>query len=280
MADKLKKVYENEEEIPEALRDYYSKTGDGWSFIGIDDAEDRSKASEFRNRNIELIKQNEALQKRLEKIEGQFKDINPDDIRTAMSMIDQMKADEEKEMLKRGKIDEVVERRMKAAMDDSQKQLKIKDEAMTKAVEESKALRSRLGELLIDREIQLKLSDAKVSVQEGALPDVLSRAKETWKINDQGQMVPMERDPGTGNYQTRYGKNGQPLTMEEYVSGLVGSAAHLFRPSTGGGSPGRSHESGGKPGGKKVVNFSNPLDFGRNLEAIAKGEAVDANSAE
>jgi hypothetical protein len=78
-----------------------------------------------------------------------------------------------------------------------------------------------------------------------AIPDITSRARATFKLVDG---VPQAFDGET----MRPGKDGvSPLTLAEWVDGLVGDAPHLFEANAGGGAAGSG--SGGT-GNRSVKN--------------------------
>lgn len=120
------------------------------------------------------------------------------------------------------------------------------------------------------RELESSLTSAglKAGVDEKALPDYLNRGLSVFKHKD-GKILATNGD--TPLYSK---KNGDPLSVDEWASGLSAEAPHLFKPSKGGGaSPGH----GGIVGARKVIS-NDPLEFGRNLESIAKGETIVAPS--
>lgn len=75
----------------------------------------------------------------------------------------------------------------------------------------------------------------KYGVLETALPDVIARARETFTVKDG---VAVSRD-GKGD------KDGKPLTVQGWLTGLTESASHLFAPSRGSGA--QRPVSGHKP---------------------------------
>lgn len=120
------------------------------------------------------------------------------------------------------------------------------------------------------RELESSLTTAglKAGVDEKALPDYLNRGLSVFKHKD-GKLIATNGDTPL------YSKNGVPLSVDEWASGLSAEAPHLFKLSKGGGaSPGH----GGPVGGTKKVISDDPLEFGRNLESIAKGETIVAPS--
>ena len=115
-----------------------------------------------------------------------------------------------------------------------------------------------LAKVLVDNTI----TDAalKGHVLETALPDVLTRARDVFKMAD-GKVVPQDN-----NGDVMYGKDGvHPLTQEEWLAELKITAAHLFKPSKGGGA-GPGGEQGG--GAAKVHYRSDLKDAGEKAKFI------------
>ena len=273
---KLTDLYKNEGDVPEALKDYYVKTDDGWVPDGVD-SELKASNKRFRTENIQQRKNFEALEDKFNTMKDQFKDIDPEEYSKHIEMINQIKEDEVKTLMKQGKFDEVVQRRTAAVIEDTKKQLKAKDDALLKSQENGESLKSKLGELLIDRDIQLEVSKSKLNLETGALPYLLDKGRKTWHIDEKGEQVPTEKDPVTGKRQTRYGKDGNPITKAEWMAETLVSSPFLFKPATGGGGPGKDQDGISRPGQKKTVDMSDPVAFGQNLEDIAKGTVKDAN---
>ena len=70
--------------------------------------------------------------------------------------------------------------------------------------------------------------------------------------------------------EARYGSDGNPITMKEYVEkDLVASAPHLFEGGGGGGGSGGK----GQPPRGRIIDSTDALEFGKNLEDIASGKA-------
>jgi hypothetical protein len=63
------------------------------------------------------------------------------------------------------------------------------------------------------------------------------------------------------------------LQPEEWAIDLQGDAPHLFRPSKGGGAGGSGNGPAPGSNARRVIS-SDPLEFGRNLEGLAKGEVT------
>lgn len=69
----------------------------------------------------------------------------------------------------------------------------------------------------------VKEAAIKYGVLETALPDVISRARETFTIKDG---VPVSKSKAVD-------KEGKPLTITGWIAGLAETASHLFAPSRG-----------------------------------------------
>ena len=71
----------------------------------------------------------------------------------------------------------------------------------------------------------VKEAAIKYGVLETALPDVISRARETFTVKD-GQVVSRNK---------AVDKEGKPLSVTSWITGLTETASHLFAPSRGSG---------------------------------------------
>jgi hypothetical protein len=102
-----------------------------------------------------------------------------------------------------------------------------------------------------------KVADAFLPV--GGRPDALdfmiTKAQQTFSLQN-GQLTTKEFS-GT--------RPGEPLSLTEWVGARILDSAFAFQPSSGGGANG-----GAKTVTRTISN--DPLEFGRNLDAIAKGE--------
>jgi hypothetical protein len=110
-------------------------------------------------------------------------------------------------------------------------------------------------------ENSLRDAAVKAGVEERAMTDFLNRGMNTFTLKD-GQVVAQKN----GEIVFSRRKAGEALSAEEWAQDLATDAPHLFRPNKGGGATG----GGGAP--RKRFVGSDPLEFGANLDAIAKGE--------
>lgn len=256
----LKRFIDDLEAVPEELRDQYSPTADGKFALQVEGAD--PKVKEFRETNISLQKQLAKLEEGMKP----FKGIDPTFIQQAQQMQEQLEADEEKKLLKEGKFDEIIQRRLASGRAEMDAQIKAMQDELAKKDSTIGNLTGQLSTLTVDTDVRKAIESEGLKPRSGALDDILTRARQTWKIGEDGAMQPVDEKGDV-----RFGGDGNPLTMKEYVTKhLVESAAHLFEGASGGGAAGGS---GGKPAPfGRTIDGTDPLAMGANLEAVAKGK--------
>lgn len=254
------------EKLPEALKSAYTKSGEGDDVeyvLDVDEKPFRKRIDEFRTNNNALKEK----QKELEEHAAELKDVDPKKYREVLKQLEEVDKLEERDLIKQGKLDEVIGRRTAGMQTEHKNQLTAKDKALVDSTNKNKMLTSRLGTLLIDSEAQNTLNRLGVEVVKGALPDILSRAHRTFSINDAGELVPAGPDG-----KINYGSDSEPLGFEEWGKKLVEEAAHLFQPSSGGGAGGGDKTKQRSADGAKVIDGTNAVQFGRHVKDIAAGK--------
>jgi len=238
-------------DVPEGLRGEYEKKDD--VFVLKLDGEPHkhpvftelaSKVDEFRTNNVVLLKEKEARELKLKEFEG----FDPKEL---------TRLKEENETLKKGKtkgegdVDQQIAVAVKKVQDEMRQQLegekqeRLKAERALKHTEVERKLRAVAGKLKVD---------------ERAMPDFLGRAFRVF--NDDGVAI-------DGDKQLYSKKNPmQPLSMDEWGELQLTEAPHLFAASGGGGA-----RPGPGGAGRRTIS-TDPLEVGRNLEAVAKGEII------
>jgi hypothetical protein len=216
----IKFIYDNETDIPEALKAYYKKGDDGKFTLQAEGAVSRVKLEEFRDKNVQLLKAAEA-----------FKDIDP----AEFARLKGIESELESGKLKGTAIEKILEKRV---------------EEMTKAHNAAVAkltgdLGNAKGELS-----RLKIGEAAVSsalklgLRAEAREDLITRVSNVFRLDDKGEPVAFDGD------KPKFGADGMPLKIGDFVESMVKAAPHLFDPSSGSGSGG----SGGGGGGGGGVN--------------------------
>jgi hypothetical protein len=253
----LKTFIKTLEEVGEAFRSEYKKTDDGY-VLDTDDSSFQQKIGEFRNNNITLQKQIDELNKTMTKYKG----VDPEKYATAMETLQKL---EEKQLLEAGQVDKVIEQRTAAMRSDYEGQITSLNTLVETHKGQAIQYKTRLDDIAISTAIQQAVNEV-ATPRKGALEDIQLRARTTWKVGDDGNIVPMS------DGKVLYGKDGKaPMTPQEWVGNLTTQAAYLFEPNSGGGSQGTGAKPATGANGSKVLPRES---FSSNLEAIAKGTAT------
>lgn len=214
--------YSTQEEIPEEIRNHYSKGSDGAWYLQVEGAVDKARLDEFRNNNV-------SLQQQLEK----FKGLDPAKVQ---ELLENQRKIDEKKLIDAGDIEGLVAQRVTTMKQEYES--KLKD--LSKKFQTSQR---QLETLLIDNEVRAHA--IKIGVAPTAVDDVLLRAKTVFSVED-GR--PVAKD-AQGN--VIYGKDGQTsLGVSDWMGSLKEQAPHLFQPSQGSGS--RTMQGNGAGSGQKL----------------------------
>lgn len=244
-------------DVAEALRGEYEQRGDKFYLKTEGDfaplIEANTKLTEFRDNNRTLNTTVTDLNSKLKVFEG----IDPAEHAKLKTKI----ADLEKGGIKdKSDVAALVEAAVKAAVAPLEANLKTREES-------EKAAQTALARKSL--ETDLREAGVKAGINEKAVRDYINRGLEVFKLVD-GVAAARKGDAPIFS-KTR---PAEVLTMEEWATELRSDAPHLFTPSSGGGAGG-SGGAGGNSGVvvKKTIS-SDPLEFGKNLEGIAKGEVL------
>lgn len=193
----------------------------------------------LKQKNTELLGSLREVKENLKKFDG----IEPDAVR---EILKRFSDDEEANLIKAGKIDEVLSKRTERMTAEHKKQL----DALSGEVTKSAQAKAKLADRALKAEIISAANKA------GALPeamdDIVLRAKGLFTVNDDGDVVAMNGD------EVVMGKDGKtPLSPLEWAEALRESAGHLWPKGTGTGALGAN--GGGKGGdtsNKKTADMS------------------------
>jgi hypothetical protein len=141
---------------------------------------------------------------------------------------------------------------------------------LQKQITEFQEREQQQKEALARAAVQKNLGDValKAGVRESAIQDFLARGSNVFNLEGKAM---------NGDTPLFSQKNpADPLGMEEWAGQLLSEAPHLFKDSKGGGA---SNQSGSEGGGSHLRRISDdPVEFGKNLEGIAKGEVAVVKS--
>lgn len=235
-------------EVPEALQGFYTEQN-GEFVLAVDGMVSKEKLDEFRDNNVALKRQAEELAAKLQGV----------DLDKYRELVDREQKERDKKLIDAGQFEQLLNERTAAMKADFEKQVK----AMS---DEKGKLSGQLEGLLIDNAI--REAAAKSGVRATAVDDVLLRGRAMFKLVD-GKATAMNGDS------PQFGKDGNPLGISEWVSGLTDAAPHLFEPSNGGGAP----KAGGNPAPNQPgkVSRDDSAAFLANLDGIATGKVSVAS---
>ncbi len=237
----LKAIVDSLDAVEEAFRPLYVEK-DGKFHVTIDGLVPKTRVDEFRDNNLTLKRQ-------MDELTARYDGIDPD---VARELAAKAAKDRDKKLIDAGKVEELLAERVGAMKGDYEKTLKAEQDAKA-------ALTRQLEGLVIDNAI--RDAAAKTGVRSTAVDDVLLRGRMLYKLQD-GKAVPMDGD------KVIFGKSGDAMPIEEWVSTLVEKAPHLFEPSNGAGSRSGAGSTGG---GSVRVMRDDASSFLKNLDGIAKG---------
>lgn len=231
------------DELPAAVQEMYDKQEDGTFKLRVAGLEEerksyKQKVDEFRENNIKLRKAQEDLDKKIRDYEERYKDVDPDDYR---KIKEQSQLQKDKELIDKGKIDELIGEHTKRMKADYENQVI----ALQKQVESGKGKFVELMDALkrekIDNQVQLYVNKLGIPIAGGAMFDVINRARQVFSMDDDFNAVALDTNGGKIP-----GRDGiTPLTIEEWSKSLPTDYPYYFQVSEGMNSIGsRSSHSG------------------------------------
>ncbi len=239
----LKHLYAKKEEIPEALTSYYREEGGAF----VLDVDTNDKIQEYRNTNIQVMKERDTLRKNLEA----YGKLTPEE---AKVLLDEKEQIERKELLKKGDVETLITRERERFAGEWNKKL-----------EAIQAENANLQKTVVQLKVidELKNAATAALVRTDAIQDVVDLATREWVL-DNGVAV-RKRGQGVVLSSKEPGKN---QSMGEYFLELAQQKPFYFQPSTGSdGRPSAGHKG-------RILRNPSPVELGRNAEAIEKGEIV------
>lgn len=214
--------------------------------------ESNTKLAEFRDNNRTLNGKVTELETKL----VTFKDIDP---AKHKEMADKIKELEKKGVQSGSDVADLVQNAVKSAIKP------FEEREVARAASEKAALERADRELL---KSTLTAAGIAAGVDERAISDYVGRGMGKFKVVD-GEVVARNGDAPI----FQKAKPAEILTVDVWAADeLPSEAPHLYKPSRGGGAGGNGGSGGG--GAAKKIISSDPLEFGKNLEGIAKGEVI------
>lgn len=260
----LKFSYDSQADIPKGAETFYKELNGKWILDGegitTDDQlkDARTKLNEFRTQNV-------ALNSQIKAFEGK-KVLTEEEATQYQELLDQREKNKDKTKDNNADVEALVTQRTTKMRTQYEAETNAAKKRASELEVTNKRYHGELEEARVQSALSAVLNDVAAPVK-GAMQDIYSRARGTWRLNEEGGLEAVDRD---GN--PAMGADGKAMTMKEFAGDLVKTAPYLFENSKGGGG------GGGKPpiGNKGVITIpnSNKELVNRNLEGIAKGTVI------
>ena len=250
---KMKPLIASLDEVDEGLRDFYTKTETGF-VLDVDGDTYKGKLDEFRKENITTRKQREELEAKLKAFEG----VDPEAYRKLLELQAKMEGEQDAELLKAGKFDEVLKKRTQTMEQDFTNKLKAAQRNEQAANEKLAALMDRFESLAIRTSVIEQVTKAGTPVQ-GALDDIINRGRTVFGVDENGEIV----NKSWNN------KKGEKGTLEEWALDLIDRAPFLFESPKSGASRGSQSRAG--PNGIKIIK-NDPRLINQYRKEIQEGK--------
>lgn len=224
------------EAVPEGLKEFATEGEDGQFAVNV---VPNKKLEEFRDKNINLSKQVEALQPfvaRVKHIAGDDFDEFEGELKNLRDIARRV---QDGELKTDDQIENAVQERIKVLRDGYEENNKSLARQLAEKDKEAQTLAERLVRTRIDKDVTAAVIVPESGVRPEALPDVLERAYRIFKVED-GALIPKKGES------TIYGADGAtPMTVNEWLVKLRDEAPHYFKGNGGGGASGGKDEKVG-----------------------------------
>lgn len=242
----IKFIYENESDIPAALKSNYALTDGKW-VLQVEGAVAKSTVDAFRENNIALTKERDTLKE-------QFKGVDPTEYQSLKARAAEL---EEGKLIKKEGMEAAVEARVKTMREDYEKRLQ-------ETTGKLQSTTAEMGKLKIDT--ALIEHGTKMGLRPEATRDFVNRGRDIFALDDEGNVVAFESDRKT----KKFGAAGTVLTIAEFVAQAAKDKdyGHLFQPSGGAGAQG---------GQKGAAPVGNPFKPGATFNLTAQAQLIREN---
>lgn len=259
----LKAIVESLNDVPEALHEFYAEK-DGKYYAQLEGAENEEEIAKLKNALKRQQDDNKGINKDLKKyreLAAQFEGIDPEIARSALEKIQEI---EDKKLIDSGQIEELVKAKTHRMQSDYEAQLKSLQDSLGNYQSQYEKALGEISTIKIDN--KLASVAPKLGVRPEAIEDVITLGRNVFRIED-GVPVPYQGD------EVVYGKEGKPMTMEEWIPSLAKSKPHYFLESQGSG----ASNNGSSGRGPILVDPRDPIAMGNHAADFISGKAVVKN---
>lgn len=239
--------YASLSEVPEDLRDAAKEAEGGKYVVTVVDA---GKIKEFRDNNIALSKERDALTAAIAQYENvtgvQLPDLEQgklsDFAKALESLRDVKKKVDDGKLVEDTSLEEAAAARVTEVTNSFKTQLAEMAKDRDAHRDARVAAEARANAMMVENAIRLVASDPDVAMIDKAVQMILPDALKTFRVEDDGKIIPKSKD-GT----IIYGHDGvTPKSMKEWLLEQREERDFLFKGSKGGGASGNTDNAPGR----------------------------------
>lgn len=255
-------TFDSLEKVPEGLREHAKQT-DGKFVVNV---VPNAKLQEFRDNNIAISKERDAYKDRVAVLSGLVGE-DPEKFKAEVTELRAVAQKVKDGQLKgTDAVQKEVEARLEAATGTLKAQLAEQGSKMSALEQSNTGWKSKYEKQVLHQYITNAVVGKDSIANPEALPDILARAEQVFRVKDEG-IVPMKGDV------VMYGSDGtNPMTPREWLTKLVETAPYLGKASAGGGARG-SDNAEKRYGGLAKADFDKLPPAERIALARANGAA-------
>lgn len=232
-------TFESLEQIPEGLRNYAKAEGEKVQINLVP----QEKLDEFRDTNINLVKERDELAKQVE-ILAPIVGESPSDFTQELT---ELRATAQRvkdgQLTDSRKIEEEVIRRTEDMKKSLEEQIRTAQREGANWKAKATEVEATYKRTLVNSAIKDAAIDPELGVLPGAIGDILARAQSVWRAQDDGRVLAYQ-----GDLQLYGADGGSPLTPKEWIAKLKDESPHYFKGTAGGGAAGGGGEQRGQHG--------------------------------
>lgn len=259
----LKAIIASLDEVPEAARALYAKTSDGRYKLEVEGMVDKAKLDEFRENNVALNKKLEDLSKQMES----FKGVDPSKFK---EYEEQARKIRENELIDKKQYDQYKAEVTAAIKKDFDTKESFYKETIKKIESERDKAINDGNDFLINAELRKATDNPEAGYQPKLADGLIHRVRREFTVKD-GKVVHVN-----GEGSVVIGKDGGPMSIDEYLQNLSKELPWMLKPSSGSGAQGNNGKGAANGKTMKRADF-NALDpVAQHAFAVAgKGAVVD-----
>ena len=238
---------DSEDLIPEGMTELY-EAKDGKFVLKVEGVVPKNKLDEFRNNNINLMKQRDEMQ---EKVDS-FSDIDLEVAREAIKMKEEL---ENKKLFDEGQFEELLAKNTDRMKKENEKKILQMQEAINNKDNELSNAKSLLSGMMVETEVT-KVLEQRPQLTTAAKLLIQDRAKMSFAVNGDGKISYKPEE-------MKINSNGEAYGVIDYVDDLISeyqNDASFIKPSQGTGAVGSEQAPG--------INFGNQIK-------LTKAEALN-----